>query len=262
MVTRALVTFILGITLSMAEENLTVKTLPVEGVERRGLLYLPPEVERKPRAVVLAFHGHGGSAQGFAKIFPIHRHLPDAIVVYLQGLPTVGKLTDPEGKKSGWQNGPGENGDRDLKLVDATLSILAGRYPLSGRTFATGHSHGGAFVYQLWLSRGERFTAFAPMAALLGDTNHWTRLVPKPCFHLAGEKDPLVRYPWQVAMVDYVKKLNQCAGAGVVLEDGFTRKFESAIGLPLVTFIHSGGHEVPAQAAQAVGAFFLGWTIP
>ena len=49
-------------------------------------------------------------------------------MVYPQGLNTPGKLTDPEGKKPGWQHGPGAEGDRDLKFFDAMLAEVRGDY--------------------------------------------------------------------------------------------------------------------------------------
>jgi polyhydroxybutyrate depolymerase len=39
-----------------------------------------------------------------------HRLWSEAMVVYLHGLSTRGKLSDPEGKKSGWQHSIGDQG--------------------------------------------------------------------------------------------------------------------------------------------------------
>jgi len=41
-----------------------------------------------------------------ARGFAIERPLARGICVYMQGLPTVGALTDPEGKLPGWQDAP------------------------------------------------------------------------------------------------------------------------------------------------------------
>ncbi len=53
-----------------------------------------------------------------------HKHWPEAIVVYMQGLNTPGALTDPDGKRPGWQKTFGDQGDRDLKFFDAVLATL------------------------------------------------------------------------------------------------------------------------------------------
>lgn len=52
--------------------------------------------------VVLLGH-HGGSRQA-SRSFQMHSEWPEAIVVYMQGLPTPGQWTDPDGKKPGWQS--------------------------------------------------------------------------------------------------------------------------------------------------------------
>jgi polyhydroxybutyrate depolymerase len=70
----------------------------IEGVTREALVYVPPAAKTTPSPVVFAFHGHGGTMKGAATTFAYHRHWPEAIAVYMQGLNTPGALTDPEGK--------------------------------------------------------------------------------------------------------------------------------------------------------------------
>ena len=36
------------------------------------------------------------------------------LLLYLQGVPGVQSITDPEGKRNDWQKSPGEVGDRDI----------------------------------------------------------------------------------------------------------------------------------------------------
>src|SRR5439155_10743104 len=80
------------------------------------------------------------------------------------------------------------------------------------RIYATGHSNGGAFAYQLWAKRGEAFAAVAPVAAAVGA--YFADAKPKPVFHAASEKDPLVTFAMQQRTLDRVKKLNGCEGDG------------------------------------------------
>src|SRR6478672_3764464 len=49
--------------------------------------------------LVFDFHGHGGKDRHAARSHRLHEAWPEAVVVYMQGLNTPGKLTDPEGKK-------------------------------------------------------------------------------------------------------------------------------------------------------------------
>ena len=83
--------------------------------------------------VVFAFHGHGGSMQNAARSFGFHTLWPEAVVVYPQGLNTPDRLTDPEGKKPGWQSAAGDQGDRDLKFFDAVLKNLRQDYKVDSR---------------------------------------------------------------------------------------------------------------------------------
>lgn len=144
-----------------------------------------------------------------ARTFEIDSHWPDALVVYMQGLKTPGQITDPEGKLAGWQREAGDQGDRDLKFLDAVLATLQKEYRVDRkRIYATGHSNGGAFCYLLWAMRGETFAAMAPSGA--ASLRNLTLLKPKPLIHFAGRNDPLVRYAWQERTLEFARRLNQC----------------------------------------------------
>ena len=87
--------------------------------------------------------------------------------MYPQGLPTVGQLTDPEGRRPGWQHVPSGEGGRDLKFVDVMLAwARKERRVDAARVFAAGHSNGGSMVYVLWAARAREFTAFAPSSSV------------------------------------------------------------------------------------------------
>src|SRR2546425_1084654 len=145
-----------------AADNLTRREWKVNGVVREGLIYVPAQARTNATPVVFAFHGHGGSMRNAARSFGYHALWPEAIVVYLQGLNTPGRLTDPDGKKPGWQSGIGDQGDRDLEFFDTVLASLQREARVDDeRIYATGHSNGGSFTYLLWAARGERFAAFA-----------------------------------------------------------------------------------------------------
>ena len=139
----------------------------VDGVVREALVYAAPRAKTEASPVVFAFHGHGGTMNNAARTFTYQILWPEAVVVYPQGLNTPGRLTDPEGKKAGWQGRVGDDqGDRDLKFFDAVLASLEHDYRVDEkRIYATGHSNGGGFTYLLWADRGGHFAAVAPCAA-------------------------------------------------------------------------------------------------
>jgi len=223
--------------------------LKVGGVERTALVVLPAKPEGAP--IVMVFHGHGGTAGHARRAFHIESLWPEAIVVYPQGLPTKGQITDPKGERTGWQGSIGLEGDRDLHFFDALLAHLAQYRP--GALFVTGHSNGGSFSYQLLAARPGAMAAIAPSAAVLGKDS--SKLSPKPILHLGGTGDPLVKWAWQKRMITHVQRLNSCVQKGVQLDE-YTTCYESPKGTPVETFIHSGGHTFPDTAPAAIVRFF------
>ncbi len=232
----------------------------VDDTVREALIYVPAWARTNRTPVVFVFHGHGGTARNAARSFAMDRHWPEAISVHMQGIPTPGRLTDPQGRKPGWQGRLGDQGDRDLKFFDAVLSRLKQDYRVDEkRIYATGHSNGGGFTYLLWGARGEVFAAVAPSAAATGVRNA-LNLRPKPAMHLAGERDALVKFEWQKLTMDAVRKLNGCALEGKRWADQATI-YESTTGTPFVTFIHPGGHQFPAAGPALIARFFKGHSL-
>jgi len=236
-----------------AANSLTRHEWKVDGVVREALVYVPPQGQTQAAPVVFAFHGHGGTMNHAARTFGYHTLWPKAIIVYPQGLNTPGKLTDPDGKRPGWQHGLGDQGDRDLKFFDAVLADLKAKYRVDEkRLYATGHSNGGGFTYLLWAARGEVFAAMAPSASAARAVQG--ALKPKPVMHLAGEKDELVKFAWQEQTIAALKKLNQC-GEGRPWDKQCTL-YPSRLGTPVVTLIHPGTHAFPRAAPALIVKFF------
>jgi len=225
----------------------------VDGKARTALAYIPSTAKSNPTPLVFVFHGHGGSSRTAEKGFHIEKEWPEAIVIYPQGLKTPGALVDPEGIFSGWQGMPGKEGDRDLKFFDTMLAQLKKGYNVDPkRIYATGHSNGGFFTYLLWLERGDVLAAVAPCAAM---AKYAPQLKPKPVMHIAGEKDPQVKFAWQQRTMDEVRKIDGCATSGEAWATDCTL-YPSAGGTPVVTFIHPGGHIVPPSAPALIVKFF------
>ena len=228
----------------------------VDGVTRDGMVHIPEAALTRPVPIVFAWHGHGGNMKNAANSFGYHKLWPEAISVYLQGLNTPGRLTDPEGKKPGWQGRVGDQGDRDLNLFDAVLTQLKLDYKIDERRiYSTGHSNGGGFTYLLWSARGYLFAAMAPSSsASLG--NKKLALKPKPVLHVAGETDPLVKYAWQKITMDSLRELNQCTEGHPWGDSKFCTEYESKAGNPVVTCIHPGNHSFLKEAPALIVKFF------
>lgn len=227
---------------SPADEPLARREWQVNDVAREALLFVPSSAKSKPTPVIFAFHGHGGTMAQAARMFDYERHWPEAIVVYMQGLKTPGRLIDQEGKETGWQHDLGEQEDRDLKFFDALLSSLKEDYQVdANRVYATGHSNGGSFTYLLWAGRRDQLAAIAPSASIPVPGIR-TKLKPMPVMLVAGKKDDLVKFAWQSLAMGAIRKLNGCE------EDGSTYApnciiYKSPGGTPVVTRITDGTHK-------------------
>ncbi|MCG3127206.1 MAG: hypothetical protein CHACPFDD_02064 [Phycisphaerae bacterium] len=244
-----------------AAEQIRVRRAPplerrawtIEEQERIALLHVPPAASQSDTPVLFAFHGHGGSARQASRSFRMHAVWPEAIVVYMEGLPTPGLLTDPEGKRNGWQSRAGLQNDRDLKFFDAVLATLGKEYKIDRRRiYAMGHSNGGGFTYLLWRERPDAFAAFAPSGAFtlrVGD------LKPRPAMHIAGMNDELVKFERQEQTIAAVKELNGCNDNGEPWASDCTL-YPSRTGTPLVTYIHDGTHKFPSAAPPLIARFF------
>lgn len=228
-------------------------TWTVEGQQRTGLVYIPADAAKTETPVVFAFHGHGGSARQASLSFRIHTLWPEAIVVYLEGLPTPGALTDPEGKKNGWQNREGVEGDRDLKFFDAALESIRKDCKVDAkRIYAMGHSNGGGFTYLLWRTRPDVFAAFAPSGAF---TLQPRNLKPKPAMHIAGRNDELVDFGYQERTIEAIRKVDGCQEKGEEWAKDCVI-YPSKTGTPVVTYIYDGTHKFPAEAPALIVKFF------
>lgn len=234
------------------------RTWKVGDATREALVVAPASAAKQASPLVFVFHGHGGTAKNAANKMAVHEHWADAVVVYPQGLPTPGKLTDPEGKKNGWQHAAGDQADRDLKFFDEMLKSLKADFKIDEkRVYTTGHSNGGHFTHLLWAERGEVFAAVAPSGSTAGPLTKSFK--PKPCLHIAGAEDPLVKFEWQKATMDAVQKLNGCATDGKPWQPSAKptgTQYESKGGTPLVALVYPGGHQFPADGAQRIAAFF------
>ncbi len=246
---------LVAISTSHAQNAPAPRQFVIDGVKREALVCVPAKAASEPSPVIFGFHGHGGNMNNAARQYHFHTLWPEAIVLYPQGLNTPGRLTDPEGKKPGWQSGPGDQGDRDLKFFDAMLAAMSKEYKVDDkRVYSSGHSNGGGFTYLLWATRADKFAAFGPSAAAA--TKTIGLLKPKPVLHVAGENDPLVKFEWQTRTIDTLRKLNEC-GAGQPWElDKNCTFYPSPIGAPIVTAIHPGTHAYSDKAPEVIVKFF------
>ena len=240
-----------------APEGFVEKTWTVDGVKRTALVRVPAGVSG-PLAVVFGWHGHGGRSTHSAGRWGYAEIDTASILVFPQGLPTVSPLVDKEGRMPGWQTSVTSEGGRDMKLFDTILADLKKQHAVDDRRiYSMGHSNGAAFSYLLWQARPEVIAAIGSVAGgLRGDSKS---LPPMPVIHVAGEKDPIVKFAWQQATFAAVKRFNGCGEEGKAwAKEGVLEAtiYASSKGAPLVTAIHGGGHEYAKGSTELIVHFF------
>lgn len=237
-----------------AVDNLETRHWTIDGIERTALVHIPATANANPAPVVFAFHGHGGTPNDAAKQFAIHKHWPQAIVVYMQGLPTAAG-NDPNGERSGWQYNAGENGDRDVRFFDAVLADLRQNLKLDEkRVYAIGFSNGGGFTFVLWSLRGDQVSAVVS-CAMRASRKLISTFKAKPLLQIAGQEDKLQPVSEQEKTVMAVAKLNECGDRRPWGKRTGCTIYPSKTGTPVVFFVHPGGHEVPKDAPSRIVDF-------
>jgi polyhydroxybutyrate depolymerase len=239
---------------AVEDAALVERSWTVTGVERTALLHIPESSTEAP--LVFVFHGRGGNSAAIAQSMAIHTHWPQSLVVYPQGLPSAIQH-EAAGVKPGWQQGIGDNDDRDLAFFDEMLRTLRAEFAIDeSRIYATGHSMGGAFTYLLWAARGDVLAAVASSA---GTPRNFEDCKPKPAMHIAGERDETILYARQQSTMEAVRELNGCDDAGEpwAMSGALVGTlFPSESGHPFVSLIHPGAHKYPPEASPLIVEFF------
>jgi polyhydroxybutyrate depolymerase len=232
-----------------------LQTFKVDGVRRQAVVYAntkPAPAAGAP--VVFVFHGRGGRPERTAARFKLHEHWPEAVIVYMQGLPGAAGVKDPAGKQTGWQSSPGEQGDRDVRFFDVALAQIQKQYQTDpDRVYLLGHSNGARFANVLWQLRGDKLAALCSAAAQGG------RLIrdckPKPIFMIIGEKDAIAPFNWQLRSIDVAREVLGTDSSKIKTEK-LARSEPGKDNTELVLYIHPGGHEFPDAATPLVVKFF------
>ncbi|HMG35083.1 MAG TPA: hypothetical protein VKM94_14180 [Blastocatellia bacterium] len=231
------------------------ESFDVGGVRRNALVY-PGSGTRSQAgaAAVFVFHGHSGTAAVAAQRFRIHELWPEAVVVYMQGIPGVPGIQDPEAKQTSWQKLSGQVGDRDVKFFDAALERIQKKYRIDpSRIYVLGHSNGSRFVNVLWNMRGQKIAALC--AACGSGEDLIETASPNSVFVIAGRKDPLVPLAVQLQSIERIRKLLK-TDQSKAREEGYARFEPGVSGTELVTYIHPDGHALPLEALPMVITFF------
>jgi polyhydroxybutyrate depolymerase len=171
-------------------------SLQVGSRQRTYRVHLPPGfAESKALPVLLAFHGGGGSAQGFQKYAGLDAvaDREGFVVVYPDGSGRLGRrlLT----WNAGGCCGPARE-DRvdDVGFALRLLADLSRDLPLDRtRVYATGHSNGAMMTYRLAAEAADRIAAIAAAAGAM-QVAVFQPSRPMPVLHIHSVDDPRALY--------------------------------------------------------------------
>ena len=177
--------------------------LQYQGEARDYLLHVPPNAGSDKLPLVIALHGAGDDAPGFAG----ETHLADAADKFgmMVAFPNGSEGGAPLHRTFNAQICCGDSVMRqidDIGFVGAVIEDVNARHPVDrARVYATGMSNGGMLVYQLAATHPEWFAAVAPVSASIGGMTRDGRTylipmpkMPVPVMMIHGRKDPYVLY--------------------------------------------------------------------
>ena len=177
-------------------------SIDVGGQARTYQLYVPSTAGSRPLPLVLALHGHGGSAlqmsgqQGTRSAWKVWTQIADReglLVAYLDGLPGGDS-------KPGWNDcradGTTNPTSDDVAFVSALIDTLSQRFTVdSKRVYAGGMSNGGVMTLRLAIELPARIAAFAAVAANMAKTSECAPpAVPTSVLFMHGTADPIMPY--------------------------------------------------------------------
>ncbi len=184
------------------------KTITVNGVQRKYVLYVPDNVAERP-AVVFSLHGASGHSTDRSPFRTTVADQKGCIVVYpqgeLQAFPVFG------GNVTGWDASGEPNGDLDF--FKGIVEEVAAQYDIDRlRIYCCGFSNGGMMTYANAASAAGFFAAFASISGFpLNEFHHrLTGERPVPFLHIHGKADGFVKYSCMPVIRDNMVARNGC----------------------------------------------------
>lgn len=197
--------FIMSSSLLMGEDELVLKTIQHNGIERTFYLYLPVNFdEMNALPVVLILHG-GGKADGYKTAertgYNIIADKENFIAVYPNGIDE--QWNDGRGKT--FRRNKGNENIDDVGFLSFLIDHLIDNYKGDPkRVYVTGLSNGGMMTFRLGCEIASKLAAIAPVIAnipekIVRDCNPNGSL---PVLIMNGTDDPLL--PWNGGHVKFL----------------------------------------------------------
>ena len=221
-------------------------TILSNNVERVYFLKLPDDYNSLiPYPLIFAFHGLGGDYTNFSEGYYDLQEVvgEEAILVYPNALL---KNDTPQ-----WDY------ESDLIFFDDLYAELEANLCFDIRkVFAVGHSNGAGMAHTLGCKRGNILRAIGPVAGTL--TDHDDLIGQVAVIQIHGSNDTTMPVESIKSTRDYWIAINGCNKGET--EEGMDPTCEAYSGcdpgFPVQYCEHSGGHDWPAFASDAIWNFF------
>ena len=196
-------------------------TIAVDGLDRPFLIHIPPQYSSMNTApLVIAFHGGGGSANGFVETTHLNATADKYgfMVVYPQGYPARPRLMP---RKYGTWNAFNccgsalEKKTDDIGFVKEILNQFAKKSKLDPRRiYATGFSNGAQFALRVGCDLSDRIAAIAPVSTPSPTEKEFQCHSSRPVasLHLHGTSDPCATYQSGSCGECFAKFMQNCVG--------------------------------------------------
>jgi poly(3-hydroxybutyrate) depolymerase len=155
----------------------------LDGHERNYIIYVPAGYDSsKEYPLVLTLHGLSvpwtlANTERFYK----RSDIMECIVVF------------PNGLEGGWNMAEGEGIEQNF--ISSLIDTIKSHYSIDpGRVYATGHSNGAHFTYNLAVLLRDKITAIAPVEGLMWWFLYDDSKLPTPVMHIHALDDSVVPY--------------------------------------------------------------------
>jgi len=185
--------------------------VPSGGVERSALVHVPAAGRGRALAVVLVFHGAGGSGPGMERYSGLSKlaETDHFVAVY----------PSAAGPHRFWTlNSSDPAAPDDLSFISALLTTLPRSVCIdASRIYATGVSNGGGFTARLGCEMSSRIAAIAPVAGGYRSLGPCHPDRPVSVLEIHGTSDPVV--PYDGRPPDYAGSVQRFLGQWAGLDE-------------------------------------------
>ena len=258
---------VLFLTSTLHAQQIVNETIVINGATRTYLVYTPVNFDPAENLPVLfAHHGGGGTGASFLQFEADFRSLADSerfLAVYPDA------AIDADGCRCWNTEGPYDNGIDDVEFADAMIDAMVSNYSAdANRMYACGFSLGGSLMWDYGCYLGDRFAAFAVVAANMWE---WTYSACSPAgptslLHILGTDDFYAPYDGNTYSIatslqnDYWANINGASNVPTetILGGGISRfDWAPESGCHAVQHFRTqnGGHVWPSFANQSIWEF-------